>query len=175
MEWRDIIPVACVLLMAGLTYWTSRHLERVKNSFQRTLKRYDLLNVERFKTLDQVDDRLVDVQQAMFEHHVSLHKQTPSQGHNELEGFKAASLALSKAKVKSEKYFDQDFNEQFGKLVGEVQTVLMHAQDLRGGSLNEQQAGEVFNQLNKKTITVREQVAEFRKLMAKRIQDDLDL
>lgn len=174
MALKDIIPVLCVLLMVGLTYWTSRRMERMKNSFQRTLKRYDLLNVERFKSLDLVDDRLVDIQQAIFENYMSLHKPTPTNGMAELETFKAASLALSKAKVKSEKYFDASFNDQFGKLVGEVQTVLMHASDLRSGCLNEQQQSDTLDKLNTTMIITRDKIPEFRKLMAQRIQEDLD-
>ncbi len=174
MEFKDIIPILCVLLMVGLTYWTARRMERMKNSFQRTLKRYDLLNVERFKSLDQVDDRLVDIQQAIFENYMSLHKPTPTNGIADLEAFKAASLALSKAKVKSEKYFDADFNDQFGKLVGEVQTVLMHASDLRSGYQNEEQRSVTYGKLNETMIHTRDKIPEFRKLMAQRIQEDLD-
>lgn len=174
MELNDFIPILSVLLMAGLTFWFNRRMERMKNSFQRTLKRYDLLNVERFRSLDHVDDRLVDVQQAIFENYVSLRRPTPSNGIAELEILRAASLALSKAKVKSEKYFDASFNAQFGVLVGEVQAVLMHANDLRGGHLNEQQLDDRYGKLNATMMVVQEKVVEFRKLMAQRIQEDLD-
>lgn len=169
-----LVPVICVFLTVGLTFWVTRRMERMKVSLQRTLKRFDLLSVERFKTLDQVDDRLVDVQQAIFENYMSLHKQPPTNGMAELETFRKASLELSRAKVKSEMYFDSEFNEQFGKLVGEVQTVLMHAGDLRSGYLNEQQYADVFGKLNATMMSTGDKIPEFRRLMARRIQEDLD-
>jgi hypothetical protein len=159
--------------MAGLTYWFNRRMEAMKTSYQRTLKRYDLLNVERYKQFERFDDALVDVQLRMFDTYVSFRKPTPSEGAVELAAFKKATSNLAIAKIKAEKYFDDSFNKEFEQLVGEVQNVLMHADDLTSGNLNEAQRNETQGEMNTTMNLAKSKVLKFRLLMAERIQHDL--
>lgn len=124
MEWQDWIALGQLVAFVAVGIYFARRLERLRQLYAKNLKRYDLLHTARFTALEDVDNRLVEVQKAEFEiwkHLQFNHAFFQETGDRMVDLLDGAVTAASLAVIKCEKYFKEDINQELRDLMEKVQ------------------------------------------------------
>jgi len=184
MELRDWIALAQAVLLSAVGVFFAFRLERLRKTFSRSLKRYDLLHTARYKALEKADDRLVDVQLAEFEAWKALQNKGYATADDErLNEINSSIARLQKvvhaaalSKIKCEKFFDSGFNKKFADVIGSVQKSERYIRDvwnLRFLDNVAQVEDGAVQQMNDACEVSKAAIPEFRKRMGEVMQKDL--
>ncbi len=182
MEVRDWIALVQAVILSGAGIYFAIRLEKIRKLYARNLKRYDLLHTARFNALEKADDALVEVQKAEYDAWKQVHRGGPATEYQRertqatLDQLRVALQAAAIAKVKCEKYFDEDFNREFATLLGKLQDTEMRMIDVAENnrlSNGPQLGSEKISRMNEAATISKAAIPAFRKKMGVIIQEDV--